>query len=137
MTSFVRVSSSNRRGRMVLKLYLLSTCTDHILGIPVRVKARNYDMQCEIERLKKGEESRVHDMQREMDSVKKQLEEARAELKETQAVLGQAFVSGNVGKRNVSLTEADADKKPIPLPVKAVEDIEKTFKQSFPVDRNY
>lgn len=74
----------------------------------MRVKARNYDMQCEIERLKKREEARIHDMQREMDSVKKQLEEARAELKETQAVLGQAFVTGNVGKRKVSVRPSDS-----------------------------
>ena len=78
--------------------------SDHIqLAMLVRVKARNYDMQCEIERLKKGEEARIRDMQREMDSVKKQLEQARAELKETQAVLGQAFVSGSVGKRKASV----------------------------------
>ena len=78
--------------------------SDHIqLGMLVRVKARNYDMQCEIERLKKSEEARIRDMQREMDSVNKKLEEARAELKETQAVLGQAFASGSMGKQKASV----------------------------------
>ena len=75
----------------------------------VRVKARNYDMQCEIERLKKSEEARIRDMQREMDSVKKKLEEARAELKETQAVLGQAFVSESVGKRKAPVRPLSLD----------------------------